>query len=110
MESIDNIKKYGKDSPGKKYLLKYSEGQILTMKQAIVAHCFLCCGYYADGKNDCLIPSCSLYPFMPYRAEKKKVKKERSEKQVEAGRKLGFLRSTAHRNYEKKQDEAPQLY
>ena len=97
MDSIENIKKYGKDSTGKTYLLKYLQGQALTMKQAILAECFSCGGYYADGRKDCHIPECPLYPFMPYRTEKNKVKKVRSEKQIEASRKLSLFRSTTYK-------------
>jgi hypothetical protein len=24
-------------------------------------------GYYADGKMDCIVKDCPLYPFMPYK-------------------------------------------
>ena len=46
----------------------YSLGKKLTLKQAVLAKCADCMGKYADGKLDCEIPECSLYPFMPYGA------------------------------------------
>lgn len=91
MDSIENIKKYGKDSSGKTHLLRHLQGEPLTMKQGILAGCCACCGYYADGRKDCHITECPLYPWMPYKTEKNKVKKERSEKQLEADKKLGLL-------------------
>lgn len=48
---------------------------------------------YLDGKNDCEIPGCPLYPFMPYRKDKAKATRVRSEKQIEHDRKLSILRS-----------------
>lgn len=38
-----------------------------TRKQAILAKCHECCGYYTDGKFDCEVRKCPLYEYMPYR-------------------------------------------
>lgn len=57
------------------------EGHTLTMKQAILA----------DGQKDYETPEYPLYGFMPYR--KGKAKAARTEKQMEASRKLGLLSS-----------------
>lgn len=38
-----------------------------TRKDAILAACHECCGYYRDGKHDCESVRCPLYPWMPYR-------------------------------------------
>ena len=54
-------------SSGKRFLLKHLQGGTLTRSQAIAAKCCDCCGYYVDGKHDCGVPECPLYPFMPYR-------------------------------------------
>ena len=51
---------------GGKELRKHIDGGKLTLKQMIRAKCFECCGNYADGKEDCAIPDCPLYPMMPY--------------------------------------------
>jgi hypothetical protein len=36
-------------------------------KGAIIAKCYDCMGFYADGTMDCECPLCPLYPWMPYR-------------------------------------------
>ena len=51
---------------GNKELKKYLAGESLTQRKAILAKCADCMGYYVDGKLDCQMPDCSLYPFMPY--------------------------------------------
>jgi len=70
MSAIETIKKYGKSAQGRKELLKHLRGGKLSYKQAILAECYYCTCYYADGKNDCEMPECSLYPFMPYNPNK----------------------------------------
>lgn len=65
-ERLEIIRRYGKAARGRKELIKHLEGHRLTLKQAVDGHCFQCCGYYADGKIDCLMPHCSLHPFMAY--------------------------------------------
>jgi len=37
-----------------------------TRSLAMQSKCHECTGRYADGKNDCQMPTCSLYPWMPY--------------------------------------------
>ncbi len=54
-------------SSGKTFLLKHLYGDFLTRDQAIRAKCCDCMGYYIDGRTDCELPDCPLYPFMPYR-------------------------------------------
>ncbi len=44
----------------------YEYGKKLTLKQAVLAKCAECMGNYVDGKEDCDILECSLYPFMVY--------------------------------------------
>ncbi len=51
---------------GTKELLKYENGEKLTPRQAILAKCAECMVKYADGKVDCSIPECPLYPLMRY--------------------------------------------
>ena len=79
-ERIKNIRQYGKTARGKNELLKHLSGQRLTFKQAIYARCYDCMGYYADGKQDCKMPHCSLHPFMAYNKNrgKRTVKKSMS--------------------------------
>lgn len=54
-------------SRGRTELLKYLNGVRLTQRQAIIAKCFECMGGYVDGKVDCKIADCPLYPFMPFK-------------------------------------------
>lgn len=42
----------GKVAVGRPELLKYSDGQKLTRKQAMLAKCYECTCGYADGKVD----------------------------------------------------------
>ena len=51
---------------GGKELDKYIDGKRLTTKQMILAKCFECMGNYEDGRVDCILPDCPLYPMMPY--------------------------------------------
>jgi hypothetical protein len=46
---------------------KHLHGSRLTQRQMIRAKCFDCMGAYDDGKADCKVPKCPLYPLMPYR-------------------------------------------
>jgi hypothetical protein len=59
---------------GRAELIKHRSGKKLSYKQAVLAKCNECCGFYADGKLDCQIPDCPLYGFMPYRTTNKKIK------------------------------------
>jgi hypothetical protein len=51
---------------GEKELNKYIDGKKLTLRQMILAKCFECMGNYDDGKVDCELSDCPLYPMMPY--------------------------------------------
>ena len=59
-------------SPGLRFLQRYADGASLTCRQAIIAHCCWCSGYYADGRADCGSLTCPLYKWMPYRKDRKK--------------------------------------
>jgi hypothetical protein len=67
-----DIKQYGKTARGQKELIKHLEGHRLTLRQAVNAKCYDCTGFYADGKDDCCMPGCSLYPFMAYNQNREK--------------------------------------
>lgn len=71
-DRITSIKRHGITAQGRNELLRHLDGKRLTQRQAIKAKCYECCGYYADGKNDCVIPDCPLYPLMPYGTARKK--------------------------------------
>jgi hypothetical protein len=90
-QRIDDIQKYGKTAKGKSELIRHLEGDRLSRKQAIYAHCYDCMGYFSDGRQDCLMPHCSLYSFMVYNRSKKKetpkVLSEKHKAKLKAGRK-----------------------
>jgi len=53
---------------GCKELKKSDHGESLTRKEAILAQCYTCMGGYSDGRVDCLVSTCPLYQYMPYRS------------------------------------------
>ena len=72
---------------GSIYLKRYREGQALTPKQSILAKCADCQADYADGRKDCGMEECHLYPWMPYGKIKRKaytVSAEKKKKLVKA--------------------------
>ncbi len=73
-ETVSDIRRHGKTAKGKKELIKHLEGRRLTLRQATLAKCFDCTGYFADGKNDCSMPHCPLHPFMAYNENRPKRK------------------------------------
>jgi hypothetical protein len=73
---------------GRNELKKHLNGGRLTFKQAILAKCYDCMGFYADGKADCAIPECPLYPVMPYGSKKTSVALETMKNGV-AGKEKG---------------------
>lgn len=72
LEAIERIKiiRTAPASSGKTKLLKYLKSGVLTQREAILAKCGDCMGYYIDGRHDCGIRTCPLYPYMPYRNRK----------------------------------------
>ncbi len=71
-DKIKNIRRQGKSAKGQKELVKHLEGERLTLRQAVNAYCYECCGFFSDGKVDCSMPHCSLHPFMPYNQNREK--------------------------------------
>lgn len=65
-QRISTIEKWGRHQ-GQRDLLRHLRGERLTQRQAILAHCYDCMGFYSDGAASCLMEHCPLYPFMPYR-------------------------------------------
>lgn len=53
---------------GSKEYDKFMEGNKLTRKQAVLAHCYMCNGF-EDSREDCQGTSCPLYPFRPNRSK-----------------------------------------
>ncbi len=54
-------------SSGRELLIKHLDSRKLTFRQRCIAKCFECMGGYVDGRVDCRITDCPLYPVMPYR-------------------------------------------
>jgi hypothetical protein len=80
-DRIEDVKNAGKFR-GRKEYLAYLQGKLISRTQAMYAQCFDCMGYYSDGAQDCEVPECPMYGYMPYRV--KKVKKPRSPAQHRA--------------------------
>jgi len=55
---------------GRKEFQKHQAGGRLTPRQMLKAKCFDCMGGFIDGKMDCGIKTCPLYPLMAYREKK----------------------------------------
>ncbi len=70
-EEIASIKKHGITAKGRTELLNHLGGKRITLRQAVSAKCFECMGYFADGRQDCGIKGCPLYPWMVYGQKKK---------------------------------------
>ncbi len=51
---------------GSAYLTHYHEGKALTRGQSILAKCAECMGDYFDGRMDCAVEGCPLYPWSAY--------------------------------------------
>jgi len=60
------------NSTGRELLKKYLTGTVLTNAQSVKAKCCECSGFYIDGKKDCEVYTCPLYPYMPYGKMRKK--------------------------------------
>jgi len=60
----------GISARGRNELKRHLSGGKLTFRQAVLAKCYTCMGFYVDGKLDCTISACPLSPFMPYASKK----------------------------------------
>ena len=54
-----------KKAAGQSDFARHVLGERLSASQAFKAKCYDCTCGYADGREDCHIPSCPLYPYMP---------------------------------------------
>ena len=66
LKMLNEIENHGSYGRGRKELIKHLNGERLTQKEMIFAQCYSCMGYYTDGRVDCEMPACPLYPRMPY--------------------------------------------
>ncbi len=55
----------------------------LTLRD-VRAKCKDCCCDYVDGRLDCEMPDCSLYPFMPYGNYLRQIKAEKAKRPKQA--------------------------
>lgn len=96
MTKLESIRKHGLSAEGRRELMNYLKGKDLAMKQAIVARCYDCMSFYADGVADCKTTECPLYIFMPYRKVRRvrKAAKRKAPAQHAAG-KNGRVNGTA---------------
>ncbi|MEI7636350.1 MAG: hypothetical protein WCJ37_03540 [Syntrophus sp. (in: bacteria)] len=80
-ERADGIRKgieeVGVLAKGKAEFLKHLDGERLTPGETFLAQCYDCTGYYADGKEDCKMLTCAIYPFMAYREDKPERRRKR---------------------------------
>lgn len=60
----------GKQAQGKKELIAHMLGKKISRAAAMKAKCYECTNWYEDGREDCLVPSCPLYQYMPLRKGK----------------------------------------
>lgn len=88
-----------KECPGKRHYLRFLKGEILTLKQSVIADCFICTAGYLDGKIDCENDLCVLHRYMPYRKDKQKSVKVRSIKQQEHSLKLSLSHSGSNKKH-----------
>ena len=64
-----------KKAQGQKQLHNHLVGKRLSHKQAILAKCYECTCGYADGRDDCRVPKCPLYGFMPFNPSRNRARK-----------------------------------
>ncbi len=65
MNGLEEAGRFRRGRGAREYKL-YLNGKQLSYKQSILAKCYECMGYYADGTMDCRIYRCPLYSYMPY--------------------------------------------
>jgi hypothetical protein len=96
-EMLQAIEKYGMMAKGKAEMIRHLYGEKLSYRQAVIAKCYDCTGWAADGKEDCCMPECALYPFMPYgkKPEKKKMSEENRKRLVEQLRRGSSVKESA---------------
>jgi len=66
-EQVENL---GGHVKGRGEYLKYLNGTTITRNQAIVAKCYDCMGWFADGRQDCMIVTCPIYPYRAVKTKK----------------------------------------
>jgi len=93
---LSAIMEIGLQAQGRKELIKHLNDERITVRQAVLAKCYDCMGYYSDGKIDCKLPECPNYMYMPYRENpdpRRKNKRLSDEQRKAAGERLKKARS-----------------
>lgn len=67
MGKYEDVKRIGMAAKGRAEMLKHLDGKKMPASRAVIAKCYDCMGYFADGKTDCQMPECPLYPWMAYK-------------------------------------------
>jgi hypothetical protein len=68
---VEAINENGKEAKGRRELIRHFYGERNTIRQMVLAKCYDCMGYFSDGKDDCGMELCPLYPIMAYRSGEK---------------------------------------
>ena len=81
--SLKSIEDHGIVAKGQAELIRHLNGERLTIREMVISKCYECCGYFADGREDCEMSDCSLYPLMPYRKSGAKYVSKKSQPMTE---------------------------
>jgi hypothetical protein len=81
---IKAIETKGKKAQGRDELINFFQGKKLTPKEAILANCCECQGYYQDAVEDCKSQICPLHLYHPY--NQNKIKQNRNTDGLKAWR------------------------
>lgn len=85
---IEYINEHGGYAQGRTELIRHLTGQRLTLKEALKANCYECNGYFSDGREDCKMPHCPLYPYMVYNPDKQRARNITDEQAEAMGKRL----------------------
>lgn len=81
-ETIIKQVEVSKQGAGRSEYLRFLRGERISILAAVKAKCFDCCAYFEDGREDCGVEDCPLYPWMAYgKARRERPKRELSEAQ-----------------------------
>jgi Zn-finger protein len=83
-DRLELVEKHGGAFQGRKEILKHLNGEVTTAREAIKGKCYDCMCYFEDGRSDCKIETCPLYPFMAYREGGVRKSRVRSDDQKNA--------------------------
>lgn len=53
---------------GRGQYARYVSGEPISPREAMKAMCYSCMGGFSDGKADCGVVVCPLYPWQPFRS------------------------------------------